>query len=404
MTLNVREILHTAAYLPTEMDKLLDPKYPSFIKFDPELGYTLKDYVFRDGIANTLSAYSYEPHGGHRKMINYAGQPCRINTYGNSFTQCAQVSDGETWQEILAAHLREPVRNFGVGGYGVYQAYLVALRTEAIADLSAEYIILNIWDDDHVRNLDAARWIRVAWMHKDMPRGGGKDTYPIHGFPWAHVRYDLKKADFVELPGLCKNEDDLRKLADRDYYYNFFKDDQIVRLFTLASAGEAMLGELEALAEALDLKVDLRDPQKRPDDAQRLHIAYGVKSTKHLLNKMNKLAQAQGKKLMVVLSYHIPTVRDFIQKTERFDQELLDYLNSTGITYVDSLAKAGQDYKQYNLDVDAFLDRFYVSRAGAQVFGHWNPYGNFWFAFCIKDQLVNWLNPKPPAYIGSSAD
>jgi hypothetical protein len=45
----------------------------------------------------------------------------RINTYGDSFTQCAQVSDGETWQEILAAHLGEPIGNFGVSGYGVHR-------------------------------------------------------------------------------------------------------------------------------------------------------------------------------------------------------------------------------------------------------------------------------------------
>jgi hypothetical protein len=50
----------------------------------------------------------------------YADKKCRINTYGDSFTQCHQVSDGETWQEYLAAHLGEPVRNFGMGGYGAY--------------------------------------------------------------------------------------------------------------------------------------------------------------------------------------------------------------------------------------------------------------------------------------------
>ena len=29
------------------------------------------------------------------------------------------MNDGETWQEYLAAHLREPIRNYGVGGYSV---------------------------------------------------------------------------------------------------------------------------------------------------------------------------------------------------------------------------------------------------------------------------------------------
>jgi hypothetical protein len=33
---------------------------------------------------------------GARTSFMYAGKKCRINTYGDSFTQCYQVSDGET--------------------------------------------------------------------------------------------------------------------------------------------------------------------------------------------------------------------------------------------------------------------------------------------------------------------
>ena len=72
------------------------------------------------------------------------------------------------------------------------------MRAEEIPEISAEYVVLNLWDDDHLRSLDAARWIRVGWMHKDLPRGDDPDAYPVHGFPWAHVRYDLAKGAFVE--------------------------------------------------------------------------------------------------------------------------------------------------------------------------------------------------------------
>jgi len=64
-------------------------------------------------------------------MGNYGDKPCRINTYGDSFTQCHQVSDHETWQKIPAAHLQEPIRNYGIGGWSVYQAYLRMLREES---------------------------------------------------------------------------------------------------------------------------------------------------------------------------------------------------------------------------------------------------------------------------------
>jgi hypothetical protein len=30
----------------------------------------------------------------------------------------------------------------------------------------------------------------------------------------------------------------------------------------------------------------------------------------------------------------------------------------------------------------------------------WNPMGNLFCAFAIKDQLVRMLDPKPPAYAG----
>ena len=397
MGLDVKKLLHTAAYHPDEIDRILDPEHPSFVEFDPQLGYILRDCEFKDGTKGARSVYRYESHGGHRKMINYADQPCRINTYGNSFTQCAQVSDGETWQEVLAAHIREPIRNFGVGGYGVYQAYNCAMKIEAIENLATEYIILNIWDDDHMRNIDAARWSRVAWMCRHVSRSG-LDGYPVHGFPWAHVRYDFDKRGFVELPGFCKKAEDLRKLVGKDAYYEVFKDDKVVHLYTLREGGDAPVKELEKLAEEFNLKVNLRDQQKRAADALRLHYAYGLRSTQYILGKMQVWAMEQNKKLMILLSYNVPTVEDFLEKNERFDQEFVEYLKQNNFLYVDFMKEAAKEYKSFNLSIEQFMERFYIERMGAQVFGHYNPYGNFWFAFALREKLADWLNPKPPAY------
>eukprot|EP01044_Picomonas_judraskeda_P018282 COSAG03_NODE_3596_length_1929_cov_15.327869_2_plen_221_part_00 len=100
------------------------------------------------------------PRTGCRKLVNTAGRQCRIHTYGDSFTHCDQVSDAETWQEYLAAHLQEPVENYGVGGYSVYQAYLRMRSVEATHP--ARYVVLNVWDDDSFRNIDAWRTIRFG--------------------------------------------------------------------------------------------------------------------------------------------------------------------------------------------------------------------------------------------------
>ena len=397
MALTVDELLRRTAYRQSDIDRLLDPEHPSFLRFDPHLGYVFIDFVMRDGVDDSLSTYTYDKTIGHRKLMHYADQPCRINTYGDSFTQGQQVSDAETWQEVLAAHIREPIRNFGVGGYSVYQAYRRAKIVEA-TEASAEYVILNIWDDDHVRNLDLSRWIRTTWDSRDKPWSGGDAPWPIHGFPWGHIRYDLDAGRFVELDGFCRNEEDLRKLGDRDYFYQCFKDDDIVRLFVLINGGTAPTERLEVTAEALGIDVDLRDPAKRAADAARFHLQYGLKSTMFMLDGMRQWAAGLQKKLMVLLSYNAPTVAEYVASGDRFDHELVQYLESNGVVCVDCLAKAAEDYKASNLSMDDYLNRFYIPAAGAAVFGHYSPYGNHWFAFAVKGELVAWLDPKPPAY------
>ncbi len=395
---DVRQLLEIAAYFPKEIERVLDRKNPCFVDFDPVLGYVLKDYIFRDGMDSSLSSYVYEKHGGHRKMINYADQPCRLNTYGNSYTQCAQVSEGETWQEILAANFREPIRNFGVGGYGVYQAYRRAMRTEVIPDLAAENIVLNVWDDDHMRNIDAARWIRVAWMCRDLPRGGGKGSYPVHGFPWAHVRFDVKSGQWLELPGFCKKATDLRKLVGPENYYNIFKDDPVAHLCALREGGDAPIDEAEQLAEEFGVKVDLRNPKTRTADAKRLHKVYGIRSTEFIVEKMAKWAKANKRRLMVMLSYDVPQVQEYLTKGTRFDAEFVEWLKKGKYTFVDALPKAKEEFDFFKGTVNQFCERFYVARAGAQVFGHYQPYGNFWFAYAVRRELIDWLKPKPAPY------
>src|SRR5689334_22913220 len=124
-----REFLRKLLYTREDLTAWLEGRAFPFAKYDPGLGYLHIDRDFKEGIDGAVCSYRYDKLGA-RRTINHADKPCRINTYGNSFTSCEQVSDGETWQEALAAHLGEPVRNYGIGGYSVYLAYLRMLREE----------------------------------------------------------------------------------------------------------------------------------------------------------------------------------------------------------------------------------------------------------------------------------
>jgi hypothetical protein len=48
------------------------------------------------------------------------------------------------------------------------------------------------------------------------------------------------------------------------------------------------------------------------------------------------------------------------------------------------------DFRSFNLSVEEYTRRYFI--------GHYNPLGNHFFAFAVKDALVSWLDPKPLAY------
>lgn len=393
MSDGVREILNATCFRKIDVEALLDPDHPMWIAFDPEIGYVPADVVMKDGMDYSRSTYTHEPTG-ERRMVNYRDVPCRVNTYGDSFTQCQQVSDDETWQERLAAHLGEPIRNLGSGGYSVNSAVLRAMRMEE-TDRGAEYVILNIFDDDHIRNLDAARWIRTNWHEEERTPGF---AYPLHGLPWSHLRWDLDQGKWLELPGKCKNAEDLLALTDPGTFYEAFKDDIIVRLFALQQGFDVDVSEFEALAEALNIDVSFRDGDMLAA-AEKFHRQYGFQSTQYLLErKFRPYIESRGKKLMILLSYSLGSMGTYVTGGPRFDPEFLDWLKQSGYFVVDSLEKHAEDFKAFNLDINGYIGRYYIQAAGAAVFGHYDPTGNHWFGFSIKNELVDWLDPKPPAY------
>jgi len=391
--IDLRTLLTTVAFRPGDVEALLDPGTPTYSVFDPDMGYVPGDVVLHDGMDHSYATYRYEP-GGQRKVINYADRPCRINTYGDSFTHCQQGSDGETWQEVLAAHIGEPIRNFGMGGYGVYQAYSRARMKEA-TELSAENVILNIWGDDHLRNVDACRWLRTAWGDRNRPK---EQRWPLHGLPWPHVRYNAESGAWVEHRAHCKNEDDMRALTDPEHFYEVFKDDEIAHLFVLMQGGDAPSDKLQAIADALGIDVDLGKGEGRVEQAQKFHLEYGYKSTDFVLSLMHDWTRREGKKLLVLLSYGGWQIREFIASGYHPHQPTVDYLDAAGIPYVDHLPIAAEDYKSFSITPKEYMDRFYIGAAGAAVFGHFSAIGNHWYAFGIKNGLVDFLDPKPAAY------
>ena len=227
------------------IDTFLDLSSRTWARFDPELGYILSDSLPHDGIDGCWTI-STAREDGARTSHMYPQLACRINTYGNSFTQCHQVSDGETWQEYLAAHLGEPIRNFGMGGYGVSQSYRRMIRTER-SKLAARYVLLYIWGDDHLRSALRCRHALIypSWDH----RGG----LAFHNNFWTHIEIDLASGGFVEKENLLPTEESLYRMCDPDFMLEALRDDLMLQLCLLSHVDPASIDfkPLNALAEWL---------------------------------------------------------------------------------------------------------------------------------------------------------
>ena len=138
----------------------------SSVIYDEALGWTYRPNSVRQSGAFTING------GGIRARRDYAQQPpadsLRIALFGDSFTAGDDVGDEEVWGrqlEILlgAAGLRAEVLNFGVGAYGMDQAFL-RWKNEG-KRYAPDIVIFGLQPENMARNLNVFRQL----MHGSGP-------------------------------------------------------------------------------------------------------------------------------------------------------------------------------------------------------------------------------------------
>lgn len=376
-----RNFLKEILYTREEVDSWLAGEAFPFSKYHPKFGWLLPNAYFQDGIDNSWSVYTYEGDDGPRLMSNHASKPCRINTYGNSFTQCHQVSDHETWQEVLAAHIQEPVRNYGIGGWSVYQAYLRMVFEESRNP--ADYLILNIYEDDHKRNLDSWRNIRVR-------------KHPQHiESPLPYVKVDIAANRISEHGNPCPTPESLYDLCDLDKAHGLFADDFVLNVMISHQKAKEKQEEsgydyLQKLIKTHGIETKLDKSKTLDAAADEVHRQASLFSTIKIVEKVESFAKEHGKEVLYVLSFPGKSVARYIVEGKRSDLEFLSFLQEKDLPYIDLLSAHAGDFKEHNLNIERYIDKYYI--------GHYTPLGNFFCAHQIRDRVVKMLDPKPRPY------
>jgi hypothetical protein len=357
---------------------------PSWAKFDPELGYILGNFMPADGMDGSATI-STSRSDGTRTSFVYADRACRINTYGNSFTLCHQVSDAETWQEYLAGHLGEPIRNFGMGGYGVYQSYRRMLREEKTGR-AAGHLIFYIWGDDHFRSLLRCR--HASFYRQWDDKGGSM----FHNNFWPNVEMNLETGAWEEHENRLPTPESLVRMTEPEWLVANLKDDLALQLSAYKSGYIDGLDpeRVTRLAVHLNTSVTWDDQAALRAQAGALLDRYSLAATRFILDKARAFAAQNGKKLMVVLFDPYRAMEEMRTRGTRYDQEIVDYLEREKVSYFDMNEVHLRDFKNYNLTFGQYRKLYFI--------GHYNPRGNHFFAYAIKDRIVDWLEPKPVTY------
>jgi hypothetical protein len=378
-----REYLESILYAQKEVEGWISGKVLPYGKtYDSLFGWVHSDGRIRDGIDGSIVSYS---HPGPRRTILYADKSCRINTYGDSYTHCDQVNDGETWQEVLAAHLCEPIRNFGITGFSVYQAFL-RMKKEEIRT-PAKYIIFNIYEDDHYRNLDS--WANIRAGEVAGTRSGL--SYPT----LPHVRVNPSTGEFVEFSNPCPTRQSVYSLCDPGWVHETFNDDFVLKIMLARKniregKPENSYVEMTDLARQHGIEAPINSSETLRQAVDTLHTRAGLFATMRIVEKIEEYAAAHEKKVLYVLSFGTHTVATTIQGERRFDHKIVDFLKGNNLPFVDLLEAHLADFSTLNMSLENYLEHYWIS--------HYNPRGNFFTAFSLKDKLAEMLEPKPIPY------
>jgi hypothetical protein len=108
------------------------------------------------------------------------------------------------------------------------------------------------------------------------------------------------------------------------------------------------------------------------------------------LAKARDFARQNRKKLLVVLFDPSRAMNEMRENGTRYDQPVVDYLRKEGFDYFDMNEVQLHDFARYKIPFSEYRKLYFV--------GHYNPRGNHFFAYSIKDRIVSWLDPKPVTY------
>ena len=180
-----------------------------YVAYSSTLGWSIQ----KNGTSELYRANGSAIRSDREYALTPPGGVRRVATFGDSFIHGDDVKNNETWQAVMESYDSSmEVLNFGVGAYGLDQAYMRYL--EEGRQYQSHFVLIGFMTENIYRNVNTYR-----------PFYDSKTQIPL-----AKPRFVDKDGDLYLVPNPLKRLDDYKRLLDypskvlaqigaNDYYY-----------------------------------------------------------------------------------------------------------------------------------------------------------------------------------------
>ena len=304
---------------------------------------------------------------GMRDNREYArvpsGHTIRISAFGDSFTYGSDVKLADTWEkQLMVIDPSLEILNYGVGAYGLDQAYLRYLKVGT--EYNPQIVFIGFMSENIARSVNVFRAFYTRW-YRDVIFT--KPRFKVKDGQFILLRNPL--STFEDYEYFLKNESEvLSKLGENDYHYQT----------------KYNRGPLDFLPSVRLLKILNHTIRTRiTDPIFNLKGMYNANSEAYLVtvktfDAFYRKVLENGALPVIIIFPDISDQRRSRNNEKRRYTPLITYLQAKRYYYIDTL-DALEPYES-RLSVDDLVENW----------GHYSPLGNRIIARYIYRNLKNW--------------
>jgi hypothetical protein len=305
-----------------------------FYRFDSSLGWS----ILPNGDNGTYRANSQGIRGDREYEKAVPEGVTRVVSCGDSYTFCAEVRNGETWQEYAEEDAGYEFLNTGVAGSGLAQAYV--RYGELGSQFDSDYVFIGYMTNNIQRTINVFRPFLFA------------ETGVVSSKPYAAIDEDGELVirpnplDTLEkFGGLLENpEEVIGELGEVDYYVQMQKNNE--PLLPSGSVWRYLAGEFGARAyvrRVVSLPRIVHRSSFEVDD-DYLEGSYPFEVVTRLFDRFVEEVKANGAKPVIVVFPNREDMSDYNNGEAKGHASLLKYFDKKGYRYIDVLDIFGERY------------------------------------------------------------